>query len=112
MDTRLYLTIAGIAATSAGHAILPGKHAVQEASLTGSDFRDEEDWLYVRIAEDRLDRRLSEVVSEGDLMRRYGVGRTHLQKVLLQIAGEGQNFHNGNMICFSRGSFFSYGTRQ
>jgi DNA-binding GntR family transcriptional regulator len=61
----------------------------QEARLAGSDFRDEEDWLYVRIAEDRLDRRLSEVVSEGDLMRRYGVGRTHLQKVLRQIAGEG-----------------------
>jgi DNA-binding GntR family transcriptional regulator len=57
--------------------------------LSVTDYpRDAEDWLYVRIAEDRLDGKLSDIVSEGELMRRYGTGRTHLQKILHQIARE------------------------
>lgn len=44
---------------------------------------------YLRIAEDRLSRRLPDRVSETDLMRRYGVSRLGLRRILTRISGEG-----------------------
>ena len=44
---------------------------------------------YLRIADDRLSRRLPDRVSETDLMRRYGVSRLGLRRILTRISGEG-----------------------
>ncbi|MEW9617945.1 GntR family transcriptional regulator [Shinella sp. S4-D37] len=44
---------------------------------------------YLRIADDRLSRRLPDRVSETDLMRRYGVSRLALRRILTRISGEG-----------------------
>jgi DNA-binding GntR family transcriptional regulator len=48
-----------------------------------------DDPLYLRIAEDRLTRRLPDVVNEVDLMRLYKVARSTLRKVLSRIQKEG-----------------------
>ena len=48
----------------------------------------EEDQLYIRIAEDYVANRLSDQVVEADLMRRYGVPRALLVRVLQRMARE------------------------
>src|SRR6266702_774322 len=48
-----------------------------------------EDDVYFQVAEDRLSKKLSRRVSESQLMRRYGVGRTTIQRLLHQISQEG-----------------------
>ncbi|MDM0084974.1 GntR family transcriptional regulator [Variovorax sp. J31P179] len=54
------------------------------ASLLSTD-----DPLYLRIADDRQSDRLPDEVTEADLMRRYGVARSTLRKVLSRISEEG-----------------------
>lgn len=48
-----------------------------------------EEAVYLRIADDRLSKRLPDRVSENDLMRRYGISRLALRRVLTRISGEG-----------------------
>ncbi len=48
-----------------------------------------EEAIYLRIADDRLTKRLPDRVSENDLMRRYGVSRLALRRILTRISGEG-----------------------
>lgn len=48
-----------------------------------------DDPLYLRIAEDRLAKRLADEVSEADLMRQYDTSRSVLRKVLSRIQQEG-----------------------
>ncbi|MFY9509542.1 MAG: GntR family transcriptional regulator [Rubrivivax sp.] len=48
-----------------------------------------DDPLYLRIADDRLARRLPDVISEIDLMRFYGVSRSALRNALSRIQQEG-----------------------
>lgn len=48
-----------------------------------------EEAIYLRVADDRLMRRLPDRISENDLMRRYGVSRLALRRVLTRISGEG-----------------------
>jgi DNA-binding GntR family transcriptional regulator len=48
-----------------------------------------DDPLYLRIAEDRQSDSLPEDVTEAELMRRYGVARSTLRKVLSRISEEG-----------------------
>lgn len=48
-----------------------------------------DDPLYLRIAEDRLAKRLPDEVSEADLMRQYAASRSVLRKVLSRIQQEG-----------------------
>ncbi|MFJ3054996.1 GntR family transcriptional regulator [Herbaspirillum sp. NPDC087042] len=48
-----------------------------------------DDPLYLRIAEDRLAKRLPDEVSEADLMRQYSTSRSVLRKVLSRIQQEG-----------------------
>lgn len=50
---------------------------------------DSEDEWYFAIAEDRLSGQLPDRVSESELMRRYGLSRTRLLKILTKIAEEG-----------------------
>jgi DNA-binding GntR family transcriptional regulator len=54
------------------------------ASLLSTD-----DPLYLRIADDRQSDRLPDEVTEAELMRRYGVARSTLRKVLSRISEEG-----------------------
>jgi DNA-binding GntR family transcriptional regulator len=48
-----------------------------------------EDEFYFAIAEDRLTRKLPDRVSESEMMRKYGLPRSRLLKVLHRISGEG-----------------------
>lgn len=48
-----------------------------------------EEAIYLRIADDRLSKRLPDRVSENDLMRRYAVSRLALRRILTRISGEG-----------------------
>lgn len=57
-------------------------------SVVPSDETSEEG-VYLRIADDRLSRRLPDRVSENDLMRRYGVSRPGLRRTLTRISAEG-----------------------
>lgn len=45
--------------------------------------------IYLRIADERLSKRLPDRVSENDLMRRLGISRLGLRRVLTRISGEG-----------------------
>jgi DNA-binding GntR family transcriptional regulator len=48
-----------------------------------------DDPIYLRIADDRLGRRLPDLINEADLMRLYGVSRSALRQVLSRIQQEG-----------------------
>jgi DNA-binding GntR family transcriptional regulator len=50
---------------------------------------ESEDEWYFAIAEDRLAGKLADRVSESELIRRYGLSRTRLLKILSKIADEG-----------------------
>lgn len=45
--------------------------------------------IYLKIADERLSKHLPDRVSENDLMRRYGISRLALRRVLTRISGEG-----------------------
>lgn len=63
-------------AAAGGDPVLPADATSDEA-------------IYLRIAEDRLSRRLPDRLSETDFMRRYGVSRLALRRILTRISGEG-----------------------
>jgi DNA-binding GntR family transcriptional regulator len=72
-------------AEGGGYAVLDPKRAAQpRAAPTPGD----ED-AYYRIARDRLDGALPDRVTENALVRRYGLTRVQLTKILRRIAGEG-----------------------
>ena len=50
---------------------------------------DEEEALYLKVANDYVDRRLPDQFSEADLMRQYGVHRGLLLRILQRMAREG-----------------------
>ena len=52
-------------------------------------FNEPDDPLYLKIAEDRLARRLPDDVTEADLMRQYAVSRSELRRVLSRMQEEG-----------------------
>ncbi|MDO5633056.1 MAG: GntR family transcriptional regulator [Paracoccus sp. (in: a-proteobacteria)] len=54
---------------------------------TGDSTSDE--GIYLRIADDKLAQAIPDRISENDLMRRYGISRLQLRRVLTRIAGEG-----------------------
>ncbi|MDH2352220.1 GntR family transcriptional regulator [Bradyrhizobium sp. SSUT112] len=64
------------------------KSARELPEIPDSGAEQEDEW-YFAIAEDRLSGKLPERVSESELMRRYGLSRTRLLKVLTKIADEG-----------------------
>lgn len=59
---------------------------IERSSLPAADA---EDATYLKIAEDRLDGKLADRVSEAELMRLYDVPRIRLAKILYRIAEEG-----------------------
>lgn len=50
---------------------------------------NEEDDLYTRLIDDRLNQVLPDQISESDLLRRYGVGKSVLRRCLLRLSDEG-----------------------
>lgn len=54
-----------------------------------SALRNEEDALYNRLIDDRLNEALPDHISESDLLRRYGVGKSVLRRCLLRLSDEG-----------------------
>ncbi|GAB3628953.1 GntR family transcriptional regulator [Pandoraea terrae] len=65
------------------------KPARELSDIATQIFEEPEEPLYLKIAEDRLAKRLPDVVSEADLMRQYGVARSVLRKVLSVMQEEG-----------------------
>lgn len=59
-----------------------------EALLNQATGSDEEEELYVAIAQDYLAERLQDQFTEADLMRIYTIGRSLLSRVLQRMAGE------------------------
>ena len=59
-----------------------------EASQTVSEPAEDER-IYLSIAEDRLNGRLSDTISENEAMRQYGIPRTRLRRIFDRIAREG-----------------------
>ncbi|MDF2811181.1 MAG: hypothetical protein K0S56_2212 [Microvirga sp.] len=49
----------------------------------------EDERIYLSIAEDRLNGRLADTISENEVMRQYGIPRTRLRRILNRIAQEG-----------------------
>ncbi len=54
-----------------------------------ADLTSDHDSLYQAIGNDRIDGALENTITEVELMRRYGVGRRQLSRVLQRMAGEG-----------------------
>lgn len=65
------------------------RDAAQEIEPNSAEDQTSETAIYLRIADDRLTRRLHDRVSETDLMRRYGITRLALRRILTRISGEG-----------------------
>lgn len=57
-------------------------------TTTRADDRSEEA-VYLRIADDRLTRKLPDRISENELMRRYNLSRLALRRILTRISAEG-----------------------
>ena len=60
-----------------------------EAALQPSEEGGAAEGLYWRLAADRLAGALPDIVAEADLVRRYGVPRGNLHRILQQILSEG-----------------------
>ena len=54
-----------------------------------SELHNEEDQLYTRLIDDRLNQALPDQISESDLLRRYRVGKSVLRRCLLRLSDEG-----------------------
>lgn len=70
-----------------------GGYAVSAASARSAAATlppaDEDEPIYLKIAQDRLGGRLSDRLTESELMRRYGLTRSQLGDILRRIAQEG-----------------------
>jgi DNA-binding GntR family transcriptional regulator len=71
-----------------GYVVSPRVATAPAAPLSLAPSDDDEP-TYLRIAEDRLDGRLPERLTENELMRRYALTRSRLALVLRRIAQEG-----------------------
>ncbi|QCI13192.1 GntR family transcriptional regulator [Pseudomonas putida] len=57
--------------------------------LGAGELQNEEDALYARLIDDRLNQSLPDQISESDLLRRYEVGKSVLRRCLLRLSDEG-----------------------
>ena len=83
-----YLAQIGIVSRDPNRGYFLGRDALSLDALVQELAAQPDDPLYLRIAEDRLDGRLPELVNEIDLMRRYEVSRSTLRSVLARIQKE------------------------
>jgi DNA-binding GntR family transcriptional regulator len=84
-----HLAAQGVLAHDLHRGYFLNRDAARLGELAGQIAAQPDDPLYLRIAEDRLARRLADEVSELDLMRLYDVSRGPLRKVLQRIQQEG-----------------------
>ncbi|PAU75586.1 GntR family transcriptional regulator [Halomonas salipaludis] len=82
------LATEGILVTREGGGFTVATTEVNKGPLTLATNEEDED-IYLAIADDRLAGRLPDRVSENELMRRYQLPRGRLSKLLRRIAGEG-----------------------
>jgi len=72
-----------------GFFLVTGAHDLPKLSDAESGEPEREDEWYFAIAEDRLEGKLPDRISENELIRRYGLPRSRLLKILTKIADEG-----------------------
>jgi len=77
-----------VTASAGGYATCAAAATVSPQDL-GAERESEDERLYLRIAEDHTTGRLPERASENELIRRYGVSRATIVRVLLRTAAEG-----------------------
>ena len=84
-------------------AYLAGQQVIEAAAQQGfrvplqplaaqaqvSELHSEEDALYAKLIDDRLNQALPDQISESDLLRRYGAGKSVLRRCLLRLSDEG-----------------------
>ncbi|WP_028604580.1 GntR family transcriptional regulator [Ottowia thiooxydans] len=75
-----------VARPEGGYAVSAARDNANEPALPPAD---EDEPIYLKIAEDRLSGALPERVTENELMRRYGLTRSQLGDVLRRITQEG-----------------------
>jgi DNA-binding GntR family transcriptional regulator len=84
-----YLADMGVLVHDHNRGYFLAKPARELNEIARQFFEEPDEPLYLQIAEDRLARRLPDVISEADLMRQYGVARSVLRKVLSLMQEEG-----------------------
>lgn len=84
-----HLVMLGVVYYDANRGFFMAKPARDVTDVAAPFFEEPDDPLYLKIAEDRLARRLPAVISEADLMRQYEVSRSELRRVLSRMQEEG-----------------------
>lgn len=74
--------------TERGGFVIAKPEGLLPAALAASS-TDEDEQVYFQIADDRLNGRLPERITENELLRRYGLTRGRLTRILRRIANEG-----------------------
>lgn len=83
------LAAAGLATGEPNCGLVLAKSTSSSAAKSALAAASQSDHTYVAIADDRLEGRLPEVISEAELIRRYGLSRPELQRLLDRITAEG-----------------------
>lgn len=84
-----HLVSLGVVFYDANRGFFMAKPAREVTDVVAQFFDEPEEPLYLKIAEDRLAKRLPDVISEADLMRQYQVSRSVLRRVLSLMQEEG-----------------------
>ncbi len=84
-----HLAALGVVHYDANRGFFMARAARDAHDVSEQFFNAPDDPLYLKIAEDRLGRRLPDEVSEADLMREYEVSRSELRRILSRIQEEG-----------------------
>lgn len=73
----------------ASHGFRVPLEPVKAVEIQVTELENEEDVLYRRLIDDRLNQTLPDQISESDLLRRYDVGKSVLRRCLLKLSDEG-----------------------
>ncbi|WP_260428169.1 GntR family transcriptional regulator [Burkholderia sp. Bp9031] len=84
-----HLATLGVVYYDANRGFFMAQPARDVTAVAEHFFNEPDDPLYLKIADDRLSRRLPDVVTEADLMRQYEVSRSELRRVLSRMQEEG-----------------------
>jgi DNA-binding GntR family transcriptional regulator len=84
-----HLVSLGVVVYDTHRGFFMAKSARELTDIAAQFFDEPDEPLYLKIAEDRLARRLPDVISEADLMRHYDVSRSALRRVLSVMQEEG-----------------------
>lgn len=84
-----HLASLGVVYYDTNRGFFMAKPARDVTDIAEQFFNEPDNPLYLKIADDRLAHRLSDVVTEADLMRQYDVSRSELRRVLSRMQEEG-----------------------